>query len=72
MTPLPTSPQGKQISKKIKGIDVAVQPVRVVMMYTKDDDLGIESDEPISDSQTIYVSRDTKNPKKFAFAGYAH
>lgn len=58
--------------KTIKGVRCAAYSLRVVYVYTKEDDIGVEGDEPVSDSQVIYVARDSKNPKKFVFAGYGH
>ena len=63
---------GKAIDKKIGGVDCAGVIVRVSYSFTKDDDMGIDSDEPVSDAQSIYVVRDPKNPAKLIFAGYAH
>ena len=55
---------------KVDGVYCATIRVRVVAVYTKEDDLGIEGDEPVSDSYNVMLRRDTKNPEKFVFMRY--
>jgi hypothetical protein len=55
---------------KVDGVHCATIRIRVVAVYTKEDDLGIEGDEPVSDSYNVMLRRDTQNPKKFVFMRY--
>ena len=62
----------KKIDTKLNGVTTAAAQLRVVYVYTKDDDIGIEGDDPVSDSGLINVARSTKNPNKFIFTGYGN
>ena len=57
--------------KIVNGVDCAGAVVRMTYFYTKDDDIGIDGDEPVSDSQNILVVRNPKDPKKLIFGGFA-
>lgn len=60
--------------KKVQGVPCAAARIRVTYAFTKDDDIGldIKDGESVSDSQSIFIARNPKSPKKYIFAGYAH
>lgn len=60
---------GRSYSTETDGVPVAARNVRLMYLYTADDDLGI-GDEPVEDSQVIGIKRDVNNPEKFVFDGY--
>jgi hypothetical protein len=52
---------------KVKGVNCAALTLRVVYMFTKDDDIGVEGDDPVSDSEYITIARSPTDPKKYVF-----
>jgi hypothetical protein len=52
---------------KVKGVNCAALTLRVVYMFTKDDDMGVEGDDPVSDSEYITIARSPTDPKKYVF-----
>lgn len=56
------------VHKMKSGINVSGAKVRVTVLYSKDDDLGLDKDT--SDAVYINVERDPKDPKKIKFANF--
>jgi hypothetical protein len=63
---------GRGTEINIKGVPCAAVEIRVVYVFTKDDDMGIEGDEPVSDSGTFFAARSPKDPKKYIFARHGN
>jgi hypothetical protein len=63
---------GRGTEINIKGVPCAAVEIRVVYVFTKDDDMGIEGDEPVSDSGSFFAARSPKDPKKYIFARHGN
>lgn len=59
---------GRRYEKVVDGVPCAGIVVHMLISYSKDDDLGLESD--VEETQNIGIRRDVKNPKKLVFDGY--